>query len=145
MTVLIAGGAGYIGSHMVLDLVARGETPVVLDDLSTGFDFLLPDHVPLIRGDIADQSLVHKIIVDHGIDTIAHFAAKIVVPDSVSDPLGYYESNTAKARNLIDAAVKSGLTKFISHRRQPSMASLMRCQSVKRHGPIRCRLMADRN
>jgi len=113
MTVLIAGGAGYIGSHMVLDLVARGETPVVLDDLSTGFDFLLPDHVPLIRGDIADQSLVHKIIVDHGIDTIAHFAAKIVVPDSVSDPLGYYESNTAKARNLIDAAVKSGLTKFI--------------------------------
>lgn len=113
MTVLITGGAGYIGSHMVLDLVARGETPVVLDDLSTGFEWLLPDHVPLIRGDIADQTLVQKIIADHEIDTIAHFAAKIVVPDSVTDPLGYYESNTVKARNLIEATVKSGLTKFI--------------------------------
>ncbi len=113
MTVLITGGAGYIGSHMVLDLVARGETPVVLDDLSTGFEWLLPDHVPLIRGDIADQTLVQKIITDHEIDTIAHFAAKIVVPDSVTDPLGYYESNTVKARSLIETTVKSGLKKFI--------------------------------
>jgi UDP-glucose 4-epimerase len=94
MTVLITGGAGYIGSHMVLDLLARGETPVVLDDLSTGFEWLLPTTVPLIRGDMADQALIRKIIDDHNIDTIAHFAAKIVVPDSVSDPLGYYESNT---------------------------------------------------
>jgi len=113
MTVLITGGAGYIGSHMVLDLLARGETPVVLDDLSTGFEWLLPTTVPLIRGDMADQALIRKIIDDHNIDTIAHFAAKIVVPDSVSDPLGYYESNTVKARSLIESAVKNGLKNFI--------------------------------
>ena len=113
MTVLITGGAGYIGSHMVHDLVARGETPLVLDDLSTGFEWLLPASVPLIRGDIADQALLRNIIDNHGIDTIAHFAAKIVVPDSVSDPLGYYESNTAKARSLIECAVRSGVKNFI--------------------------------
>ena len=99
MAVLITGGAGYIGSHMVHDLVQRGEIPVVLDDLSTGFEWLLPASVTLIRGDIADQALVRKIIEDYNINTIAHFAAKIVVPDSVTDPLGYYVSNTVKARS----------------------------------------------
>lgn len=113
MTVLITGGAGYIGSHMVLDLVARGEKPVVLDDLSTGFAWLLPDHIPLIMGDIADPALVRRLIAEHKIDAIAHFAAKIVVPDSVSDPLGYYDSNTSKARTLIDTAIKSGIKRFI--------------------------------
>lgn len=104
MAVLITGGAGYIGSHMVLDLVARGETPIVLDNLSTGFEWLLPAAVPMIRGDVADQALIRRIIEEHNIDAIAHFAAKIVVPDSVSDPLGYYESNTVKARSLIESA-----------------------------------------
>lgn len=113
MAVLITGGAGYIGSHMVLDLVARGETPIVLDDLSTGFEWLLPAAVPLIRGDVADQALIRRIIEEHNIDAIAHFAAKIVVPDSVSDPLGYYESNTVKARSLIEVAVKNGVKNFI--------------------------------
>jgi UDP-glucose 4-epimerase len=113
MAVLITGGAGYIGSHMVHDLVQRGEIPVVLDDLSTGFEWLLPASVTLIRGDIADQALVRKIIEDYNIDTIAHFAAKIVVPDSVTDPLGYYESNTVKARSLIESAVKNGVKQFI--------------------------------
>lgn len=113
MAVLITGGAGYIGSHMVHDLVQRGEIPVVLDDLSTGFEWLLPASVTLIRGDIADQALVRKIIEDYNINTIAHFAAKIVVPDSVTDPLGYYESNTVKARSLIESAVKNGVTQFI--------------------------------
>ena len=113
MTVLITGGAGYIGSHMVLDLVARGETPIVLDDLSTGFGWLLPDGVPLVIGDMADTALVQRLIAAHNIDAIAHFAAKIVVPDSVSDPLGYYESNTSKARTLIDTAIKSGIKRFI--------------------------------
>jgi UDP-glucose 4-epimerase len=113
MAVLITGGAGYIGSHMVLDLVARGETPIVLDNLSTGFEWLLPAAVPMIRGDVADQALIRRIIEEHNIDAIAHFAAKIVVPDSVSDPLGYYESNTVKARSLIESAVKSGVKNFI--------------------------------
>ena len=113
MAVLITGGAGYIGSHMVHDLVQRGEIPVLLDDLSTGFEWLLPASVTLIRGDIADQALVRKIIEDYNIDTIAHFAAKIVVPDSVTDPLGYYESNTVKARSLIESAVKNGVKQFI--------------------------------
>ena len=113
MAVLITGGAGYIGSHMVHDLVQRGEIPVVLDDLSTGFEWLLPASVTLIRGDIADQALVRKIIEDYNVDTIAHFAAKIVVPDSVTDPLGYYESNTVKARSLIESAVKNGVKQFI--------------------------------
>ena len=113
MTVLITGGAGYIGSHLVLDLVARGQIPIVLDDLSTGFEWLLPPDVPLIRGDIADQSLMKRIIKDHNIDAVAHFAAKIVVPDSVSDPLGYYEANTSKALSLIDSVVKSGIKHFI--------------------------------
>ncbi|NBR11501.1 MAG: UDP-glucose 4-epimerase GalE [Alphaproteobacteria bacterium] len=113
MAVLITGGAGYIGSHMVHDLVQRGEIPVVLDDLSTGFEWLLPASVTLIRGDIADQALVRKIIEDYNIDTIAHFAAKIVVPDSVTDPLGYYESNTVKARSLIESTVKNGVKQFI--------------------------------
>ena len=113
MAVLITGGAGYIGSHMVHDLVQRGEIPVVLDDLSTGFEWLLPASVTLIRGDIADQALVRKIIEDYNINTIAHFAAKIVVPDSVTDPLCYYESNTVKARSLIESAVKNGVKQFI--------------------------------
>ena len=113
MPVLITGGAGYIGSHMVLDLVARGEIPLVLDDLSTGFEWLLPSSVPLIRGDMADQALLRKLIEEYHIDAIAHFAAKIVVPESVSDPLGYYESNTVKARSLIESAVKNGVKNFI--------------------------------
>lgn len=113
MTILVTGGAGYIGSHMVLDLLAAGENIVVLDDLSTGFMRLLPDGVPLIRGDIADVSLVNSIISEFSVDSIAHFAAKIVVPESVSDPLGYYLSNTAKARTLIEAAVHGGVKNFI--------------------------------
>ena len=92
---------------------ARGEIPLVLDDLSTGFEWLLPSSVPLIRGDMADQALLRKLIEEYHIDAIAHFAAKIVVPESVSDPLGYYESNTVKARSLIESAVKNGVKNFI--------------------------------
>ena len=114
MAVLVTGGAGYIGSHMVLALVDAGhEEVVVLDDLSTGFDWALPPEVRLVVGDVSDQALVTETILRHGIDSIAHFAAKIVVPDSVSDPLGYYLANTVKTRALIETAARTGVKHFI--------------------------------
>ncbi len=114
MAVLVTGGAGYIGSHMVLALIDAGhEEVVVLDDLSTGFDWALPPEVTLVRGDVADQTLVTETIRRHKIDALAHFAAKIVVPDSVSDPLGYYLANTVKSRALIEAAIKAGVRHVI--------------------------------
>ena len=113
MTILVTGGAGYIGSHMVLDLLETGEEIVVFDDLSTGFPWLVPQGVTLVEGDIGDKALLSRVIADHQIDAIAHFAAKIVVPDSMSDPLGYYLNNTSKARTLIEAAVEGGVKHFI--------------------------------
>jgi len=113
MTVLVTGGAGYIGSHMVLALLDAGEDVVVLDNLSTGFQWVLPQEVPLVLGDMGDQDLVGKTIREHRIEAIAHFAAKIVVPESVADPLGYYLNNTVKSRALIEAAVQNGVKHFI--------------------------------
>lgn len=113
MTVLVTGGAGYIGGHMVLALLDAGENVIVLDDLSTGFASAVPDCVPLVIGDFGDMDLVSGILKAHAIDAIAHFAAKIVVPESVADPLSYYLNNMAKARNLIECAVNQGLKHFI--------------------------------
>lgn len=114
MAVLVTGGAGYIGSHMVLALVDAGhDDVVVLDDLSTGFAWALPPEVKLVVGDVSDQALVAATIAENGIDAIAHFAAKIVVPDSVTDPLGYYLANTVKTRALIETAVRSGVKHVI--------------------------------
>lgn len=114
MAVLVTGGAGYIGSHMVLALRDAGHDDiVVLDDLSTGFDWALSPEVTLVVGDVADQALVADVIRRHRIDAIAHFAARIVVPDSVADPLGYYLANTVKTRALIGTAVKEGVTHII--------------------------------
>ncbi|HEY8384568.1 MAG TPA: UDP-glucose 4-epimerase GalE [Microvirga sp.] len=113
MAVLVTGGAGYIGSHMVLELVDAGESVVVLDDLSTGFRNSIPAEATLVTGDMGDQALVTRLIGEHGIDSIAHFAAKIVVPESVSDPLGYYLNNTVKSRALVEAAVKAGVKNLI--------------------------------
>ncbi|MDO9439476.1 MAG: UDP-glucose 4-epimerase GalE [Beijerinckiaceae bacterium] len=113
MTVLVTGGAGYIGSHMVLELLDAGESVVVLDNLSTGFRWAVPDGVELVVGDFGDQDLVSRTIARHDIDAIIHFAAKIVVPHSVTDPLGYYENNTSKARSLIAAAVAAKVKHFI--------------------------------
>ena len=113
MTVLVTGGAGYIGSHMVLDLVDAGERVVVLDNLSTGFDWAVATGVPLVVGDSGDQALVERLIQQHRIDAIIHFAASIVVPELVRDPLGYYRNNTVNSRALIECAVKNGVRHFI--------------------------------
>ena len=113
MTVLVSGGAGYIGSHMVLELLDRGERVVVLDDLSTGFWWAVPKEAVLVQGDIGDQALVERVIAEHGISEIAHFAARIVVPESVSDPLGYYFNNTVKTRALFESAVRGGVRRII--------------------------------
>jgi len=113
MAVLVTGGAGYIGSHMVLELVDAGEAVVVLDDLSTGFRSAVPQEATVVTGDVGDQALVERIIDEHGIASILHFAAKIVVPESVADPLSYYLNNTAKSRALIETAVRKGVENFI--------------------------------
>lgn len=113
MSVLVTGGAGYIGSHMVLELLANGEQPVVIDDLSAGFRWAVPADVPFIEGDAGDGPLVERVLREHKIGAIVHFAAKIVVPDSVVDPLGYYLANTVKTRNLLEAAVRAGVPHFV--------------------------------
>jgi UDP-glucose 4-epimerase len=113
MTILVTGGAGYIGSHMVLALAGAGERAVVLDNLSTGFGWAVAEGVPLVVGETGDQALVEQIIAAHKVEAIIHFAASIVVPDSVADPLGYYRNNTANSRTLIESAVKGGVRRFV--------------------------------
>jgi UDP-glucose 4-epimerase len=113
MTVLITGGAGYVGGHAVLAFLDRGEIPVVLDDLSTGSRNAIPSNVPFIRGDVGDTSLVLRVLETHKVDAILHFAAKIVVPESIADPLGYYLNNTVKTRALLEAAVKAKVRHII--------------------------------
>jgi UDP-glucose 4-epimerase len=113
MTILVTGGAGYIGSHMVHALIDAGERVVVLDNLTTGFDWAMPREATLVRSDTGDQPAVAGLIADHRVDAIIHFAASIVVPDSVVDPLGYYRNNTANSRSLIECAVRGGVKHFI--------------------------------
>jgi UDP-glucose 4-epimerase len=113
MTILVTGGAGYIGSHMVYVLVDAGENVVVLDNLTTGFDWAIAKGVQLIVGDTGDQALVSNLIKQHGVSDIIHFAASIVVPESVAEPLRYYRNNTANTRSLIECAVNGGVRNFI--------------------------------
>jgi UDP-glucose 4-epimerase len=113
MTILVTGGAGYIGSHMVYALRDAGERLVVLDNLSTGFDWAVAPGIPLVIGESGDQTLTAKIIREHEVDAIIHFAASIVVPDSVRDPLGYYRNNTVNSRALMECAIKCGVRYFI--------------------------------
>jgi UDP-glucose 4-epimerase len=111
-TVLVTGGAGYIGSHTVLQLVARGERVVVLDDLSTGFRQAVRD-VPLVVGNVGDRKLVDQLLAEHRVDTIIHFAAHTIVPESVSNPLKYYGNNTCATRSLLEAASQAGVKNFV--------------------------------
>ena len=113
MTILVTGGAGYIGSHMVLALTDAGEDVVVLDNLVTGFDWAVDHRAHLAEGNIGDIPFVSDLIAKHKISEIIHFAGSIVVPESVVDPLKYYANNTAASRNLLEAAVKGGVRHFI--------------------------------
>ncbi|WP_323810471.1 UDP-glucose 4-epimerase GalE [Sphingobium baderi] len=112
-TILVTGGAGYIGSHAVLALKDAGYGVVVIDNLVTGFDWAVPQGVPLVRGDIADQPLVEAALREHGVKAIMHFAGSVVVPESVENPLKYYHNNSAKTRDLIESAVRVGVPHFI--------------------------------
>jgi UDP-glucose 4-epimerase len=113
MTVLVTGGAGYIGGHTILALLDRGFSPIVLDDLSTGFSSFMPENVPLVVGDIGDQKLVTDTIKKNEIDTILHFAGKVNVAESIANPLDYYLENTVKAQSIIKIAADNGVRNFI--------------------------------
>lgn len=113
LPVLVTGGAGYIGSHAVLALADAGWPVCVIDNLTTGFRWAVPDGVPFYEGDIEDSELLARIFAEQGIKAVMHFAGSIIVPESVSDPLKYYHNNTAKTRALIAAAVKAGVPHFI--------------------------------
>jgi UDP-glucose 4-epimerase len=113
LPVLVTGGAGYIGSHAVLALLDGGWPVVVIDNLSTGFDWAVPEAATLVRGDIGDRDLLDRTLAEHRIGAIMHFAGSIIVPESVEQPLKYYENNTAKSRGLIAAAIAAGVKHFI--------------------------------
>jgi UDP-glucose 4-epimerase len=113
MAVLVTGGAGYIGSHMVLALVDAGEDVVVLDNLSTGFRECVHPKARLVVGDVADTALVEKIIAEYKVRETVHFAAKLIVPESVADPLDYYLANTVKTRALIATLLRHGVNRFV--------------------------------
>ncbi len=113
MAVLVTGGAGYIGSQMVHELLDAGERVVVLDDLSTGFRWAVPEAAHFVVGDSGDQALLTRLFSEHDVDAIIHFAACIVVPDSVRDPLRYYRNNTVNSRALIETAIQCGVRYLI--------------------------------
>ncbi|TWB50295.1 UDP-galactose 4-epimerase [Rhizobium sp. ERR 922] len=113
MTVLVTGGAGYIGSHMVWRLLDAGENVVVLDCLSTGFRWAVPPAARFYLGDVADEALLKAIFAENDIEAIIHFAGSAVVPMSIEDPLAYYENNTGKTRALMSAAVRAGIRYFV--------------------------------
>lgn len=112
-TVLVTGGAGYIGSHAVLALRDAGYGVVVIDNLTTGFRWAVPDDVPFVAADIENQPLVEQTLRDHDVKAVMHFAGSIIVPESVENPLKYYHNNTAKSRGLIESAVRCGVPHFI--------------------------------
>ncbi|SFM50474.1 UDP-galactose 4-epimerase [Ectothiorhodospira mobilis] len=110
--ILVTGGAGYIGAHVALMLAEAGERVVVLDDLSTGFAAAVHQG-ELIIGDVADSRLVRGLLQAHDVDTVMHFAARTVVPESVSDPLGYYHNNTCGTRSLLQCCAQAGVKHLV--------------------------------
>ena len=133
MTVLVTGGAGYIGSHMVLELLDAGEHVVVLDNLSTGFAWAVPEAARIRRGRRRRRGAgAARRSSEHGIDAIIHFAGSIVVPESVADPLGYYLNNTVKSRALIEAAVECRRAATSSSPRPPPSTACRATEPVAR-------------
>jgi UDP-glucose 4-epimerase len=110
--ILVTGGAGYIGSHVARQLGERGETLVTLDNLSSGFRSAVL-HGEFVQGDTGDSALLRRLLAAHGIETVMHFAAHIVVPESVADPLKYYRNNTANTRTLLECCVAAGVRNFV--------------------------------
>lgn len=135
MTVLVTGGAGYIGSHMVLRLLEDGEQVVVLDNLSTGYRWLVDRRAELIVGEAGDVAPVTALMQARGINSILHFAGSIVVPESVENPLKYYANNTATTRNLLEAAVRSGVQNFIFSS-TAAVYGMTGNQAVSEHAPV---------
>ena len=113
MAVLVTGGAGYIGSHMVLDLLAAGEKVVVLDNLVTGLQEAIAPEAEFVQGDVGDAALLQELLPSRGVDAILHFAGSVVVPESHADPIKYYRNNTANSLTLFSAAVNAGVKHVI--------------------------------
>jgi UDP-glucose 4-epimerase len=113
MTVLVTGGAGYIGSHTTYALLDRGDKVVVLDNLSTGRRSQVGEGATFVEGDVGDVDLVRAVLREHGIESVIHFAGSIVVPESVSQPLRYYENNVVATRALLAACVDANVKHFI--------------------------------
>ena len=113
MSVLVTGGGGYIGSHMVWHLIDAGEDVVVLDDFSTGFEWAVAPEARIVQGDCGDQALVGRLIEEHRVEAIIHFAGSLLVGESVAKPLAYYLNNTVKSRALIETAVAGGVKHFV--------------------------------
>jgi UDP-glucose 4-epimerase len=111
--VLVTGGAGYIGSHTCHQLLEAGHRVVVVDNFYSGHRWAVPEQALLVEGDAGDSALTSRLMRDHDVDTVIHFAGHIVVPESVTDPLKYYRNNTQNSRNLIEACVQAGVSQLV--------------------------------
>lgn len=113
MTILVTGGAGYIGSHMVWELLDHGEDVVVVDNLTTGFDWAVAGRAKLIVGNVGDKTFMRKVFKENDIEAVVHFAGSVVVPESIENPLKYYDNNTGVTRSLLEVVTEFGIDKFI--------------------------------
>jgi UDP-glucose 4-epimerase len=136
MSILVTGGAGYIGSHMVLELLDRGEDIVIIDDLSTGIRQSVPDSLKLFVGDIGDLDFTYNVLRSYAVETIFHFAGSVIVPESVSNPLKYYQNNTANSRNLLASATRAGVRFFVFSSTAAVYGSISD-QPVREESPLR--------
>ena len=137
MAVLVTGGAGYIGSHMVWRLLDAGETVIVADRLSTGFDWAVPKEANLVICDIGDLPQMNALLRDYDINAVFHFAGSIVVPESVTDPLGYYLNNTVNSRALLEACVNAGVAHFIFSSTAAVYGTPQAMEAVSEEAPLR--------